>query len=110
MFQTFPRLARFVVFVLVPDLQLSNTRRPGRDASFTKGGDLSPDVLAVRSSVLLDNHTACPGVPFYRRTQQFLNQYCACAPGQVLLCVTGIVSSSELMMLLLDWVGVWMWV
>lgn len=54
----------FKVFVLVPDVQLSNTKRPGRDASFTKGGDISRDVLGVRSSVLLDNHTACPGVPF----------------------------------------------
>lgn len=57
-------LLSFKVFVLVPDVQLPNTKRPARDASFTNGADISPDVLGVRSSVLLDNHTACPGVPF----------------------------------------------
>lgn len=95
MFQTFPHvsvctlLKCLSLFLMCRHVSLRAAFK--RKASFTKVSEISRDVLKVRSSVLLKNHTACPGVPFAVVTggQQFLNQYCV---------------------LLLDWVGLWMWV
>lgn len=75
------------MFVLVPDVQLSNTKRPGRDASFTNGAIYLQMFwacvpLAVGRPRGMSGRSLCSD----RRTQQLLNQYCARAPSQVLLC------------------------